>query len=246
VQQRGIAEYDLGYSQLGIDIGFNFGQVAELRAGILRNHIDADLRIGDSTQLPTGSFEENLLAFKFGYDSLDNRIFPRRGTRVKLTGQFYHESIDSDNNYQKIEFAHHQAFSINPKLTVTTDANLFTFLHSTPPKYENFSIGGVNYLAGYPEGDIGGKHAVVLQAAGLFDPTGFTQKIFPDAQNIRLVGMLHAGNAWDNYDDIKISDLLYGGLAGFAWDTQFGSLFLGAGYTKGGSINYYMSLGNLF
>jgi NTE family protein len=245
-QQRGIAEYDLGVSQLGIDLGMNFGNVAELRAGILRNHIDADLRIGDLTRLPARSFEENLLALKFGYDNLDNQIFPRRGARINITGKFYHERIDSDSNYQKMKFALRKVFPINPTLTMMTDANIFTFLHTTPPKYDNFSIGGVNYLAGYPEGDIGGKHALVLQTAWLFNPSNLTKQILPDSDNnIRLAGFLHAGNAWDTYDDIN-TDLLYGGLAGFAWDTQFGSLFLGAGYTKGGSINYYLSLGNLF
>ncbi len=244
--KRGVAEYDVGRSQLGIDVGINFGNVAELRTGFLRNHIEADLRIGDPDLLPTGSLEENLLTFKFGYDSLDDRIFPRRGTQINIAGEFYDDSIDSDNDYQKTTFGIRRAFPVNRRFTLMTNANLFTFLRSTPPKYENFSIGGINYLAGYPEGDIGGKHALVLQMAGLLNPAGLTKLLPPDSNNVRLAGFIHAGNAWDTYQDINVQDLLYGGLGGLVWDTPFGSFFLGAGYTKGGRVNYYLSLGNLF
>ncbi len=163
-----------------------------------------------------------------------------------IAGEFYDDSIDSDNDYQKTTFGIRRAFPVNRRFTLMTNANLFTFLRSTPPKYENFSIGGINYLAGYPEGDIGGKHALVLQMAGLLNPAGLTKLLPPDSNNVRLAGFIHAGNAWDTYQDINVQDLLYGGLGGLVWDTPFGSFFLGAGYTKGGRVNYYLSLGNLF
>ena len=60
------------------------------------------------------------------------------------------------------------------------------------------------------------------------------------------MGLLHVGNAWDDYDDIHLADLRYGGLAGVVWETQFGSVLVGVGYTDGGSLRYNLSLGHFF
>ena len=245
-QQHGIAEYDLENWHLGTDFGINFGNRAELRTGFLHNYLKAQLRIGESEQLPTGRIQENLLTFQFGYDSLDDRAFPRRGTRIDIEGEVYDKSISSNSDFQKMAFSIRQVVPLTRWLTLMADADFFTFFRSTPPSYENFSLGGINYLAGYPESDIGGKQALFLQLAGILNSTGWADMPSISSTDFRLVGFLHAGNAWDNYEDISLKDLLVGGLGAVVWDTQFGSLLLGTGYTKGGSLNYYLSLGNLF
>jgi NTE family protein len=249
--KQGIAEYDLKRFLLGLDIGMNFGNYAELRVGIQHKQLTANLRIGDPNKLPIGATEEELITLRFGYDTLDDRVFPRKGRRIKFASEIYNQSFGSESDYQKITLDMRQMFPLNNRLTLMTNASLFTFLHSTAPIYEAFSIGGLNYLAGYPEGDIGGKHALVLQFGGLYNPTNLLETTHKQGEvlsalGIRLVGLLHAGNAWDSYQDINMTDLLYGGLAGFVWDTPFGSVLLGTGYTKEGSLNYYLSLGNLF
>ncbi len=249
-KKQGIAEYDLKRFLLGVDLGMNFGKYAELRVGIQYKRLNAKLRIGDPNKLPIGTTEEELIRVSFGYDTLDDRVFPRKGRRIKFNSEIYNQSFGSESDYQKITLDMRQMFPLNRRLTLITNASIFTFLHSTAPIYESFSIGGLNYLAGYPEGDIGGKHALVFQFGGLYKPTNLPtthkQREVLSALGIRLIGLLHAGNAWDNYKDINMSDLLYGGLAGFVWDTPFGSLLLGTGYTKEGSLNYYLSLGHLF
>jgi len=247
--KHGIGEYDLKRFSLGIDVGMNFENVAELRAGLLYNYLHADLRFGDPNALSTGSSRESLFKLQFGYDSLDDDIFPKRGTRIMLTGEFYEKFIGSEQNYQKMTFSVRRMLPANGYLTWLAEANWFTFFNNAP-EYQNFSIGGLNYLAGYPEGDIGGKHALFLGVGGLFNPVSFQQA--PGNRNsesllgVRWLGLLHAGNAWDNYENISVKDLLYGGLGGIAWDTPFGSLLLGVGYTKKGSLNYYLFLGHLF
>jgi NTE family protein len=246
--KRGIGEYDLKRLSLGVDVGINFENVAELRGGLLYNYLQADLRLGDA--LPTGTSREGLLSLRFGYDSLDDDIFPRRGTQINIAGEIYDEFIGSDSDYQKMTFSVRRLVPANRRLTWLAEANLSTFFNATPPKYESFSIGGLNYLAGYPEGDIGGQHALVLQIGGLFNPASLRQAQAEQESGTplgaRWLGLLHAGNAWDNYDNISVKDLLYGGLGGIAWDTPLGSLLLAAGYTKGGRLNYYLSLGHLF
>jgi len=238
--KQGIGEYDLKRLDLGLDLGFNFDNVAELRAGFVHNRTVADLRIGNAKILPTGNTHENFLRFRFGYDTLDDNSLPTQGTQINLTTEFYEELIGS-SEYQKIIFSIRRAVPINHQFTLMTNANIFTFINADPPKYEHFSIGGIKYLAGYPEGDINGKHALFLQMGGIYDPDRAKNPL-----SMKWLGLLHLGNAWDLDENIRINNLRYGGLGGVAWNTPVGTLLLVAGYTNGGTLNYYLSLGQVF
>jgi NTE family protein len=50
-----------------------------------------------------------------------------------------------------------------------------------------------------------------------------------------LGASLEAGNAWLDRDDIGLGDLWYGGNLFFGVDTPIGPLYLGGGYSQGGS-----------
>jgi hypothetical protein len=96
--------------------------------------------------------------------------------------------------------------------------NLGTFFQSTPPEYESFSInriGGLGGLGGFTQGDIGGRQTLLMSAGGLFNPQALMQ--FGESK-VRLLAMLHAGNAWNDYEDINFSELHYGSLGALVWD----------------------------
>lgn len=242
-QQRGIAEYDLEGLRVGLDFGINFGNRAVLRTGIVYDSANAALRVGDPTALSNDNIQENLLTFKFGYDSLDAKFFARRGLFVDIEGSIYDTDMGSDSNYQQAVFYSRQHLPVHRRATLISEFTVATAFDSEPPEYEDFSAGGFDLLAGYPEGEIGGNHALLFRFGGLFNPPGLPKF---GSLGARLLGLFHVGNAWDNYEDIRFKDLHYGGLAAMVWETQFGIIRLGAGYTDGGSFRYNLSLGRLF
>lgn len=244
-QQQSIAEYDLEGLQVGLDLGVNFGNRAVFRAGIVYDQANTGLRLGKIVTEPSssGNIQENSLKFQFGYDNLDARVFARKGMKLDLEGHVYSTSIGSDFNYQKVKLYTRQHFPVHRRATLVTELTLDTVFDSNPPEYEGFSIGGFNLLAGYPQGDIGGNHALLFRVGGLFNPPGIPKLGSIDT---RLVGLLHVGNAWDEYGDIHLADLRYGGLVGIVWETQFGSVLIGTGYTDGGGLRYNLSLGHFF
>jgi NTE family protein len=243
-QQQSIAEYDLKGLQVGLDWGVNLGNRAVFRTGIIYDQANTGLRLGKIVTEPTnGDVQENSLAFQFGYDNLDARVFARNGMKLDLEGHIYSTNIGSDFNYQKIKLYTRQHFPVHRRATLVTELTLATVFDSEPPEYEGFSVGGFDLLAGYPQGDIGGNQALLFRLGGLFNPPGIPKFGSIDA---RLVGLLHAGNAWDKYDDIHLADLRYGGLVGIVWETQFGNVLVGAGYTDGGNLRYNLSLGRFF
>jgi NTE family protein len=242
-QQHGIASYDIKNWQVGVEVGMNFGNQAELRGGIQQNHTNARLRIGDSATLPTGQIQENLLTFKFGYDNLDDKVFVTQGLKINLDGHFYHKAIGSDLNYQQATFYARQHSPLLPSIILVSDLTWATSFNSTPPEYQNFSVGGVDLLSGYPTNEIAGRQALVMRLGGLID-SSYLPKF--GATDTRLLALIHAGNVWDRFSEIDVTNLRYGGTAAIVWDTQFGTIRLGTGYTDGGSFRYNLSLGSFF
>jgi NTE family protein len=239
----GIAEYDIENLQLGLDMGINLSNRVALRVGMQNNNKNAKLRIGNSAILPTGDIRENLLTFKFGYDSLDDWLFAKQGTAIDIEGNIYDQRIGSDTSYQQLLFHGRQHVPIYPHTILISELTLATSLQSTLPEYEYFSIGGFDKLAGYLKDEVSGKHAAVVRIGGLFNPLGLPRL---GAVDTKLLGLLHVGNAWEEYSNISIGSLHYGGLAAIVWNTRFGAIVLGMGYTDGGSLRYNLSLGSFF
>jgi len=244
-EQTAIAEYDIRRLRFGVNVGRNFGNAAVLQMGLRSSTEEARVRVGDPT-LSTGNFQENAFTLDFGYDTLDDRVFATRGIRIALNAEIHDDWFGSDTQYQKMELYTRQHAKLTKNFTFVSELNLGTFFQSTPPEYESFSInriGGLGGLGGFTQGDIGGRQTLLMSVGGLLNPQALMQ--FGESK-VRLLAMLHAGNAWNDYEDINFDELHYGGLSALVWDTQFGTLQLGAGYTSEGSLRYSLSLGNFF
>lgn len=243
-QQRGVAEYDLESFQIGLNIGINFGKTAELRTGIVYDDTNTALRIGEpSAALQDNHTQQTLFTLNFGYDTLDARSFARQGLKIDIDGNLYDTHLGSDNSYQKARFYTRHHFPLFNQITWISELTFATLFDSHPPEYEDFSLGGFEQLAGFSEGEIGGNHTLLLRTGALLN-SSWLPKI--GSLNSRLITLFHAGNAWDHYGDMRLQDLHYGGSASMAWETQFGTILMGAGYTQEGSFRYNLSLGHFF
>jgi NTE family protein len=243
--QTAIAEYEVKRLQFGLNIGMNFSNLAVLRLGLRSSSEEAEVRVGEPN-LATGNFQENALTFEFGYDDLDDKVFATRGMRLNLVGEIHDKAFKSDSHYQKLEFYTRQHAKISDNITLVSEINLGTFFQSVPPEYESFTvntIGGLGGLGEFTRGNIGGRQAVSINLGGLFNPIELLRF---GKSDMRLLAMLHAGNAWDKYKEIDLGELRFGGLGALVWDSQFGTVLLGMGYTNDGNLRYSLSLGNFF
>lgn len=239
------AEYDVRSMQLGIEAGMTFNKVAEWRGGFRYDEVDADLRVGNAYGLPPRQAQQNLLTFKFGYDNLDHAVFATHGLKLDLTGQLYHPVIGSDLSYQKFSLYARAHAHWGSHVILLSDLTVDTALNSMLPDYEYFAVGGFNLLSGFRQGQQTGRQALVMRAGGLFDLPSTVAKF--GATEYKFLGLIHAGKAWDTtYREIDLSELNYGGTAAIIWDTQFGVIQLGIGYTDNGSFRYHLSLGRVF
>lgn len=242
--QLATAVYRLRRLQLGLDVGTQLYDSLELHMGPRYLFEDARLRTGDRQLFADGSTHELLFNIGLYYDDLNQQIFPTAGRQAKLDVDLHHHSITSEQDYVKISLDFSHYFEINQELSM--QARLFwgQYIDNQPPIYQRFSLGGHDGLAGYPKGAVAGDKSLLLQL-NTFWHWPWLQTLSGQIDS-RLLFSLHTGNSWAHEQAVLWNDWLLGGRLAVLWDTRFGSLMLGAGYSQSGKMMYSLSLGNDF
>lgn len=241
----------------GLDLGMNISNHTEMRLGIRYVSDTARVQAGESDLYPKAGIHEPAITFNYLYDSLNARLFATKGSKIKLQGELHDKGFGADRRYSlfSLDAAHYFTPDISfdsehpyvlkkPQLTLEGRIFLTSSFGTNPPPHDYFSLGGTAFLAGYPQYSVMGSEAVFGQLSAFLNPDFIAP--LRNFSDVRLFASLHTGRAWTKPEHIKLQNLLNGGLGGLVWDTNFGSLFFGMGYTQGGDIRYLFSLGNEF
>lgn len=245
-----------GY-RAGIDFGMNLSNHAEIRVGMRYISDTPRLQAGEHNLYPEKGFHEPALIFSYLLDSSNARLFATKGSKIKLQGEFHDKTFGAQQRYSllSIDATHYFTpdISLNPENQylikspqITLQGRIFaaSSLGTKPPPHDYFSLGGTLLLAGYPQYSVMGSEALIGQLGAYLNPDFIAPlKSFSD---VRLFASVHAGKAWTAPERLKLQHLLIGGLGGLVWDTNFGNVFFGMGYTQGGDVRYLFSLGNEF
>jgi len=245
-----------GY-RVGIDVGMNVSNRAEIRLGMRYVSDTPHLQAGENNLYPETGFHEPALAFSYLLDSSNARLFATKGSKIKLQGEYHDKSFGAKRRYSllSLDAAHYftpdLSFNAENKYVIkkpqiTFEGRIFvsSSFGTEPPPHDYVSLGGTLLLAGYPQYSMMGSEAVFGQIGAFLNPDFIAPlKNFSD---VRLFASLHSGKAWMKPERIKLQNLLTGGLGGLVWDTNFGNIFFGMGYTQGGDVRYLFSLGNEF
>jgi len=239
------AEYQGDTFRIGLQTGINFTNLAMLKIGLSHEDMSSYLQIGDP-HVFSASFKEHQASvnLEYGFDSLDDRIFATHGTVLNFNTSFYSKPLGAATTYQKVELYLRHHYPLHQTMTFISEFTLSSVLDS---KFDKglFSIGGPYGLSGYAENDIKGNDVLLLRLGCLVN---LSTLVSQEVGNVRFLGLLHAGNAWQNsFEELQmktLKDLYYGGLGALVWDTRFGTIQTGTGYTTGGSTRYFLSLGN--
>lgn len=236
--QDRVAEYSTVFPHAGLDLGFNIGDVGEIRTGLLYGHVVAQPRIGDPA-LP--SYRDTLVGphFRASFDTFDNGSFPSSGSYVLISGFLPRHSVGGDLSYSKVDVTVGQAFGGEQgSLLLLGEAG--SNFKSTLPLYEQFRLGGFLSLAGQRQGQLRGDrifdgHVIYAWRAGTL-PTGLGRGWY-------LGAGLDAGNVWGNSNLGTNTGMEYGLTLLFGADTVAGPLYFGMGAGKSGNRTFFLYLG---
>lgn len=245
-QGESIAEYENNILRVGLHGGRNFDDLAIFRIGLFHEDVASYLRIGNSKTLHSPlKKRQTVLNLEYGFDDLNDRIFATRGMVSDINANLYYAPLGSEDTYQEVELYLRHHYPLFPAMTWISELTLSTVLNSGVER-SFFSVGGPHGLTGYAEHDIKGNDVLLLRFGGLLNPSTLAGQ--GTISNIRILGLFHAGNAWKvSFDDLQmktLKDLHYGGVVALVWDTRFGTIQLGTGYTTGGNARYFLSLGS--
>ena len=234
-----LAQYGTQVVRGGMDLGAEFGNLAELRFGPSYGHVISRPHVGAST-LPNYHDTLGGLQLRFGLDSLQGDTgFPMSGSYLTLTGFWARDWLGSDVNYNKLELTGAQAFGDGThSLVLTTDIG--SSLHTSMPFYDEFTLGGFLSLSGLRNQQLRGQqvlsmHVIYLQRVGNLPSV---------LGNGWYVGVsLEGGNVWDSTQNISAHGLQYGSALFVGADTALGPVYLGTGFSQSGHQTFYLYIG---
>jgi len=233
-----VADYLVGVSQVGVDLGAALGTWGQLRVGPVWSRVNARTDIGSPT-LPSVQQTTAGLRAVFFVDQNDRAYYPSEGYSFLGTAYSAMTSFGSAQNYQRVEGALRAAKSWGPN-TLNFALEGGSSLGSTMPAYESFALGGPLRLSGYELDQFAGQDYA-------FGRVMYYRQIFglPDilGSGVYVGGSAEVGNIRNRIDGQPSPGTLWSGSAFLGAETILGPAYLGVGYGGSGHWTFYILLG---
>ncbi len=242
--QHEIAEYRLRTVDSEFDLGRDFGNFGELRAGVVRESGDEQLRFGTPTLGEAQEFDAREVFVRASYDRLDNLNFPRQGQSATLEwrGERDADNADRPVNLASFNYLVAESFGRNTAVFWTSGgSNLSPAGESLRTLY---NLGGFLSLSGLQPLSLTGANFAIARML-FYRKIGFGGEGFLNVP-VYLGVSVEAGNVWTQRRDINFSSAHKDESVWLGLDTFLGPIYLGIGHDNQGGIASYLSLGRTF
>jgi NTE family protein len=242
-QQEVVAEYRVRSISYGLDLGREFGNWGEIRAGYGIDRGRSRVRVGDPA-LPTGDFDLRGSFVQMAYDRLDDVNFPRHGQSATLQWNGQRAGLGADQTADRMELNWIFARTFG-RQTAVWWTSLGTALNKpTADIRTRFQLGGFLNLSGLKADSIDGPHFGITRLL-LYRQIGRGGPGFLDVP--AYLGLsLEAGNVWDKRSDASFGNTRKDASVFLGLDTPIGPVYLGTGFDEGGTEAFYLFLGRTF
>lgn len=234
-----IARYRLLTGNAELSFGREIGNWAEVRLGVFRETGSAAVKVGDPV-LPSLDFDAGGVRASIGFDTLDDTLFPKRGSRFELTTRAVREGLGGLRDYETFRSTYDGYWTVG-RHTFSVGLDLATSSNADDVIPETNFLGGFLNLSGLDRDALSGPHAGVARVvyqrrvgrtgAGLFD--------WP----LYLGASIEAGNVWDSRSAISEADLIFNGSVFARLDTFLGPAYFASGFGENGETTLYFFLG---
>ena len=243
------AQYRVHTFEYGLDVGKQFSNWGEIRAGLYREEGHTRLTIGDPSDpsLPFPAYQNfgsRTYFIRFTYDTLDNINFPHSGEQASLIWSSARNVVGVERRSNRVTFNFLAAHTWRNRDTVAFSMSGGSLLNRATDLRMEFPLGGFLDLSGLKAYSLWGPHYGIarLLLYRKIDRGG------PGYFNVPVyLGMsLEAGNVWQNMSDARWSTLHKDLSLFFGLDTFLGPVYLGSGFDSHGDQAFYLFLGRTF
>ncbi len=156
-----LATYQVSRGAVGMELGYDFGTVAELRAGYVRAFGKARRKVGDVI-FPELDWDEGGFTARLEVDQLDNVNVPHAGYFGFADYLGNRESLGGTESYDRFSTGALGAQTIG-RWTGLLKGEGGTGMGRAIPFYDDFQLGGLFRLSGRPLGQIRGDKYVLAR-----------------------------------------------------------------------------------
>jgi NTE family protein len=238
-QNTRVAEYDIGSSVGGVDLGMQFQQYGEMRLGLEGGRVKPELATGPTSLDPGGrSYDLGAFRGRLLLDRLDNAHFPRFGWNAAATVYDSNKDLGAEVPYTKWLAGGRLAHSFGEntvRLGVTAGGTIGS---NRLPAYDQFQWGGFLQQSGYATGQLIGQN---LQFGQLM----FYRRIARGSLFDGAYGglSLEVGKVGDPLVPGNPSGMLRSVAAFIGYDSILGPMYFGYGKAEDGPDSFYFYLG---
>ncbi|MEO0365260.1 MAG: patatin-like phospholipase family protein [Pseudomonadota bacterium] len=234
-----IARYRLSTGSFELSAGREISNWGEVRLGVFRETGSARVKVG-APNLPSLDFDAGGFRASFGFDSLDDTVFPKKGSRFEFTTRSVRESLGGVRNYETYQSTYDGYWTVG-RHTFSLGLDLATSNNANDLLAEVTFLGGFLNLSGLDRNALVGPHSAISRLV-YQRRVGRTGGGFFDWP-LYLGASVEAGNVWDRAGLASSSDLIFNGSLFARLDTFLGPAYLASGFGENGETTLYFFLG---
>jgi NTE family protein len=225
-----------------LNVGRVFGNSGEFRMGLLRGTGTSRSNIGSG--IPSTDFDLGGASASVAYDTFDNIYFPKSGAQASLGWVGQRQSLGSsiDVDILSGRIAAVRTWGTHSLLGVL---DVETQLEDAAGVQNLLSTGGLFNLSGFQRDELSGRHTAVGKAIYYRQIRSNPLRGLLEA-SLYFGASLEVGNAWQNSDDVSLSNSLLAGALFVGADTFIGPVYFAGGLAEGGNTALYLFVGRPF
>jgi NTE family protein len=149
-----LAQYRRTSAGGGLEVGYEFGRVAQLSLGYTAAQESLSPKIGDATILPNVSGRFGSTTLRFALNAVDNPVIPRSGEYADLSAAWVDANPGAAHSFPMSQGAVVKFIKLNTPSSVYFGARGGTTFGNQLVGVPLFSLGGPNAFAAYGENEL--------------------------------------------------------------------------------------------
>lgn len=235
-----LAQYHKVSAGGGLDVGYQYGRIAQLSLGYMAAYQTFKPDIGNQATLPTVSGRFGATTLRFGLNDVDDPVIPRSGQFMNLSGSWVDANPGAAHSYPLSEGQMAKFVKLNDPssayFVVRGGTSFGNTLIGVPP----FSLGGRNDFAAYGENELLTNQYYMLQ-------TGYLRKVarLPVllGEGLYFNGLFEVGKVFGPPFGPQVPGDISGSLV---VNTIFGPVAFGGAVGTAGHQRVFLKLGRIF
>jgi NTE family protein len=226
----------------GLDLGYSFGRVGELRLGYEGGYLHLAPQIGDSTALPTVSGGTGDTRIQYVLNMLDDPVIPRKGEGIQFSTKYYNANPAAPGGFPVSEARIQNFFRISGPSSIFLSASggtSFGYKTGIPV----FPLGGLTRFVAFGTNELLTDQYFLFQA-GYIRTLASLPALLGGA--VDLLGMFEVGKAYQLPYGPKPPYLPGDVVGALVVNTLFGPVEVGGAVGNYGHAKFFFQVGRIF